>query len=344
MYCKNCLKKISSRSQFCKYCGAPVEQQSQDGELPSEQEEQTEQQKQEQEPKPEPPEPEEEAKKEQDREQIKEGYRFKLRSERDKEFPIAPKYIAIILSMIVVVAIVVMVLESSIFQGPDGIDYDEYIGTWQEHAGEDVQQEGGVKLEILSVDGNTLTISMGFYDGGGDYNSIKAESVGAAIKDGAAYYTFSNDGYGNSGNGVLTFKGRSIEWKSIINKDTPVYYDVVKVSNSVEQPQEVEPSESREVEEPSESRTEDDYVLPGSDTSYLTEEDLKNMTPEELRIARNEILARHGRRFNDPALAAYFESKGWYKGDIDPETFDNERISELNDFELKNIALIQSME
>lgn len=25
MYCKNCFKKISSRSRFCKYCGAPVQ-------------------------------------------------------------------------------------------------------------------------------------------------------------------------------------------------------------------------------------------------------------------------------------------------------------------------------
>ena len=339
MYCKNCLKKISSRSQFCKYCGAPIEQQNQDGELSSEREEQAGQQ--EQETKKERP--EEEAAKQQKREQTN-GYSFKLRSERDKEFPIAPKYIAIILSMIAVVAIVVMVLESSVFHGPDGIDYNDYIGIWQEHAGENVEQAGGVRLEILSVDGNTLTISMGFYDGGGAYNSIKAESVGAAIKDGAAYYTFSNDGYGNSGNGVLTFRGRTSEWKSIINKDTPVYYNVVKVSNSVEQPAEAEPSEPPQTEETTENRTEDDYVLPGSDTSYLTEEDLRNMTPEELRIARNEILARHGRRFNDPALTAYFESKDWYKGDVDPETFDNERMSELNDFELKNIALIQSME
>lgn len=338
MYCKKCLKTISSRSQFCKYCGAPVEQKNQDGESVPEREEPDEKQVKKERP-------EGETAREQYREETK-GYSFKLRSERDKEFPIAPKYIAIIISMIAVVAIIVMVLESSVFQGPDGIDYNDYVGTWQEHAGENVEQEGGVKLEILSVDGNTLTISMGFYDGGGDYNSIKAESVGAAIKDGAAYYTFSNDGYGNSGNGVLTFRGRSIEWKSIINKDTPVYYDVVKVSNSVTQKEETEPSEPQEaaVEETSENRTEEDYVLPGSNTSYLTEEDLKNMTPEELRIARNEILARHGRQFSDPALAAYFESKDWYKGDIDPETFDNEKISELNDFELKNIALIQSME
>ena len=26
MFCKNCFKKISNRSHFCKYCGAPVKQ------------------------------------------------------------------------------------------------------------------------------------------------------------------------------------------------------------------------------------------------------------------------------------------------------------------------------
>lgn len=324
MYCKNCLKKISSRSRFCKYCGASVEEAQVNGEQPEE--------------KKAPPVQGTHGVEEKD------GYNFKLRSERDKEFPIPPKYIGIGLTVIAAICIVTVVLKSSIFQGVIAIDYSDYTGVWQERAGENVEKDGGVKLEILSVEGNTMVISMGFYDGGQAYNSIKAQGVAATIKDGAAYYTFSNDGYGNSGNGILTFRGRTIEWKSIVNKDTPVYYKVVKVTNSVTARQEEPSQESAETEETSQPRTEEDYVLPNSDTVYLAAEDLEGMTPEELRIARNEILARHGRQFRDPALAAYFESKDWYRGNIDPETFDNEYTGQLNEFELKNIDLIQSME
>ena len=38
-------------------------------------------------------------------------------------------------------------------------------------------------------------------------------------------------------------------------------------------------------------------------------------------IARNEIYARHGRKFNDSELQAYFNSKSWYKGTVNPEDF-----------------------
>ncbi len=323
MFCKNCFKKISSRSHFCKYCGAPVEQKR----------EKKEPVKEESPPVQGPP-PALPKKKE---------YSFKLRSERDKEFPIPPKYIGIAIVVILLILMVSVFVKSSIFQTPESMSYTDYVGIWQQSASEDVEEEGGVRLEVHSVSGGTMIISMGFYDGGAAYNGIEVNNVGAVIEDGAAYYTFSNDGYGNSGNGVLTFNGRDIEWKSVINKEEPVYYTVIKVKNAVTEETAQQQTEES-TEETSENRTEGEYVLPDSSTAYLTEDDLEGMTPEELRIARNEIMARHGRKFNDPALAAYFESKDWYHGTIDPETFDNETVNELNEFEVQNIALIQSKE
>lgn len=35
------------------------------------------------------------------------------------------------------------------------------------------------------------------------------------------------------------------------------------------------------------------YILPNSDTKLLTKDDLKGLTSEECKIARNEIYARH---------------------------------------------------
>ena len=86
---------------------------------------------------------------------------------------------------------------------------------------------------------------------------------------------------------------------------------------------------------------EDDYVLPDSDKALLTNADLDGLTQEELRIARNEIYARHGRTFNDPQLQAYFNACDWYEGTISPSDFQD---SSLSDLERANRALIVAYE
>jgi hypothetical protein len=75
-----------------------------------------------------------------------------------------------------------------------------------------------------------------------------------------------------------------------------------------------------------------EYLLPDSDSRYLTEEDLDRLNPDELRIARNEIYARHGRKFSDPDLQAYFDSKSWYYGTVDPKKFDEKTLNEYETY------------
>jgi hypothetical protein len=58
---------------------------------------------------------------------------------------------------------------------------------------------------------------------------------------------------------------------------------------------------------------EKDYILPYSGTRALADNDLRGLTKRELRLARNEIYARHGRVFQDKELQKYFDSKDWYK-------------------------------
>lgn len=84
-----------------------------------------------------------------------------------------------------------------------------------------------------------------------------------------------------------------------------------------------------------------EYILPNSNSSYLNQEDIKNLSVEELRIARNEIYARHGRRFQSQDLQEYFESKDWYRGTTNPSNF---KESVLNDFEKKNVEFIKKAE
>ena len=83
------------------------------------------------------------------------------------------------------------------------------------------------------------------------------------------------------------------------------------------------------------------YVIPDSSLRLLTEEDLAGLSKDDLRIARNEIVARHERKFKDKDLQAYFDSKPWYNGMTDPEYFDE---SCLSDIERKNMDFIKKHE
>lgn len=109
-----------------------------------------------------------------------------------------------------------------------------------------------------------------------------------------------------------------------------------EVKNEVQEPvkePEVEPKESEPVEE---ETAELEFILPSSDSRYYLKSELEGLTKEELRLARNEIFARHGRRFEDSELQIYFESKSWYRGTDSDYT--------LNKYEQANCDLIVEYE
>ena len=84
-----------------------------------------------------------------------------------------------------------------------------------------------------------------------------------------------------------------------------------------------------------------EYIFPDSDTQKLTKADLKGLSKKQLRIGRNEIYARHGRKFKDSELQSYFDSKQWYEGTTDPDDFSEDVLSPI---EKKNAAFIQKFE
>lgn len=86
----------------------------------------------------------------------------------------------------------------------------------------------------------------------------------------------------------------------------------------------------------------DSYVIPDSDTRKLKKSDLKGLSAWELRIARNEIYARHGRLFQDQELQDYFDEQDWYSGYIDPEDFVDSK--ELTKLERRNAKFISEYE
>lgn len=85
----------------------------------------------------------------------------------------------------------------------------------------------------------------------------------------------------------------------------------------------------------------DEYILPGSDISFIDETVLNGLDEWKCKLARNEIYARHGRLFSSEELQQYFNSKSWYNGTIQPSSFDD---SVLNEFEKENVKTIQNYE
>ena len=85
-----------------------------------------------------------------------------------------------------------------------------------------------------------------------------------------------------------------------------------------------------------------DYVLPDSDSRYLSRSEVQNMSLYDLYLARNEIYARHGRGFKNQDLRDYFGKKGWYHERYSPAEFD--KMDLLNDYEKKNADLMLSVE
>lgn len=83
------------------------------------------------------------------------------------------------------------------------------------------------------------------------------------------------------------------------------------------------------------------YLLPDSDTYYISESDISWMDDNELMLARNEFYARRGRKFVTKSIQEYFSRQGWYEGRIEPEDFTSDLF---NRYEQANVDFIVAYE
>jgi hypothetical protein len=100
----------------------------------------------------------------------------------------------------------------------------------------------------------------------------------------------------------------------------------------------VSPTSATKTSTSSSAKTSSDYVISDTNARVISESELVGMTPWQLKVARNEIYARHGREFVHQDLKCYFESKTWYG--VDPLYSE----SALSTTENKNVATILAYE
>lgn len=79
-----------------------------------------------------------------------------------------------------------------------------------------------------------------------------------------------------------------------------------------------------------------DQTFPDSSSRLLTSAEVSPLGPSTLKVARNEIFARKGRRFKDPWLRDWFGRFAWYRPRYDEVP--------LTAIERRNIALIRQAE
>lgn len=84
-----------------------------------------------------------------------------------------------------------------------------------------------------------------------------------------------------------------------------------------------------------------DFLLPDSNSRTLEWTELEGMSKYELRLARNEIYARYGRKFTSKDLQKYFGRQSWYSPEIQADKFNENMLSEI---EKKNIQTIKEVE
>lgn len=83
--------------------------------------------------------------------------------------------------------------------------------------------------------------------------------------------------------------------------------------------------------------SEGQFLIPDSHIRELTQEDIRAFSLEEIKLAKNEIFARHGYIFNTESIQQYFDSKSWYEKDLDYK-------GELSEVEAFNVNLLEDNE
>lgn len=137
----------------------------------------------------------------------------------------------------------------------------------------------------------------------------------------------------------LSKKEDEQENKPAIEKEN----DVLGLEEDVDEQESEEIVENEENISSEDTNTTDaEYILSKSSTEKLSRADLEGLTKQQLRLARNEIYARHGMIFGVDDLDEYFATKSWYKPTISYSDF--YETVEMSLIEEENVILIQQME
>lgn len=249
--------------------------------------------------------------------------------------------IASILSFIIVIII-------SGFIGDSNVDSitDEYLFSQSEVIEETTSKLSEMDMEVFIGDTRENMEALEFKDGAREstyleYDSddiVKAVRIEGVEKAAPSFHGVELGMDITEAENMLADEySKSKDLMCFFNQETGILVKLESENKCVTQ---IEAIQLTEEEILSYSGTE--YIFPDSDKRYLSEDEVRSVTAEELFIGRNEIFARHGYIFQDGGLRQHFESTSWYQGKIPGNQFNSD--GEFNDFEKKNVELIKRVE
>lgn len=115
----------------------------------------------------------------------------------------------------------------------------------------------------------------------------------ARVEDGEVFTTFPQQG----------------DWWQVRTADGTIGY---MAASRIRLSQAARPAAAAPAPTPRSAAADPPQIIPDSSSRRLSEGDLAGLGADQLRIARNEIFARNGRIFQDPALRRHFERFSWY--------------------------------
>ncbi len=225
------------------------------------------------------------------------------------------------------------------FESTDGKDVVEFTGKCTY-----LDQEVKARLQfILSKD------SKSFKQGALSFNDVPQSSLitSALIYKAFASYAEDNDieldndledAFGSQTDLYYDEDGDLVDTDDLENDSQD---DQSDVADNVEENTEGDAEDNDIITNDGDEEEEDYYLVPGGDSRYIKNVEIKYMDVKTLRLARNEFYARHGRKFTDPELQKYFNKQPWYEGTVEPEDFDE---SVFNKYEKKNIKKLAKAE
>ena len=83
------------------------------------------------------------------------------------------------------------------------------------------------------------------------------------------------------------------------------------------------------------------FIFSDSNSRKLTKEEVLRLSAWDTKLAKNEIYARHNRKFDNQKIQAYFDSQQWYHGTVAPSDFDEDVF---NEYEKANVELLKKAE
>lgn len=83
-----------------------------------------------------------------------------------------------------------------------------------------------------------------------------------------------------------------------------------------------------------------EFIFPYANERLIARGEYESLDAATLRLAINEIYARHGRQYDTQDLNAYFSSKSWYRLQYSKSEYDKIESQVLNSYERENIKIL----